>query len=282
LGLIDNYRQGFESNTGRFGGTPSLKLVGVWSGGYLVTSSIIKNIDNGMTAAIFSAGIGFLMSSRFKIAINADLGTLAPLIDFSNSNFVNPSTVQIQDSIITRNGVSNAEDTTISPNLAAEDLVSSWKNNTGLVGTHVGGTVNVTVEIPTVISFVNTFEVLAGTWSTDQLEHFDSPSNGQMRHLSDSPAEFEILGELIIDGKPNDDITVRVRRFISATGLFSTVRSIRRQINSLSGGRDVAFFTIVAFSVIDINDYIILEVANNTGTVNVTAEFDSFFTISER
>ena len=34
LGVIDGYRQGLESGTGRFGGTPELELKGTWIGGY--------------------------------------------------------------------------------------------------------------------------------------------------------------------------------------------------------------------------------------------------------
>jgi len=39
LGSIDNYRQGLEIGTGRFGGKPELTLVGVWLGGYFIDTS---------------------------------------------------------------------------------------------------------------------------------------------------------------------------------------------------------------------------------------------------
>ena len=40
LGEINGYRQGLETGTGRFGGSPSLTLSGTWLGGYRITTSI--------------------------------------------------------------------------------------------------------------------------------------------------------------------------------------------------------------------------------------------------
>ena len=34
LGTLDNYRQGLEEGSGRFGGTPTLTLKGTWVGGF--------------------------------------------------------------------------------------------------------------------------------------------------------------------------------------------------------------------------------------------------------
>ena len=53
LGTIDNYRQGLEIGTGRFGGSPSLTLKGVWAGGYRITTSIVRALSAGMTEPLF-------------------------------------------------------------------------------------------------------------------------------------------------------------------------------------------------------------------------------------
>lgn len=42
LGCLENYRQGLELETSRFGGSPSLMLDGSW-GGYSVTTCIVRN-----------------------------------------------------------------------------------------------------------------------------------------------------------------------------------------------------------------------------------------------
>ena len=44
LGIIDSYRQGLEDGTGRFEGSPSLELAGLWVGGYRITTSIVRSL----------------------------------------------------------------------------------------------------------------------------------------------------------------------------------------------------------------------------------------------
>ena len=139
LGTVDNYRQGLEEGSGRFGGSPSLTLKGAWLGGYRITASIVRSLAGTMTAPLFSAGTGFVMQSRFLTDINCDLPTLAAFCDFSPTNFPNPSTLQIQGAIITRDGASNANDANITPNVGATDLCSAWRDNVGLKNTFVGG-----------------------------------------------------------------------------------------------------------------------------------------------
>ena len=82
LGDIYDYRQGLESGTGRFGGSPSLTLHGVWLGGYRISTSIIRGMSDTTTEPIFKAGTLFQMNSRFLTDINVDLGTLQPFCDF--------------------------------------------------------------------------------------------------------------------------------------------------------------------------------------------------------
>ena len=55
-----------------------------------------------------------------------------------------------------------------------------------------------------------------------------------------------------------------------------------RQVNNLVGGRNVAFFTVSSKLELDQNDYVKLQVSNETSTANVTAELDSFFQVEER
>ena len=55
-----------------------------------------------------------------------------------------------------------------------------------------------------------------------------------------------------------------------------------RPINSLVGGRDVGFFSLTAGITLDQNDYIKIELANNTAARDVSVETDSFFTLLER
>ena len=281
LGTINGYRQGLESGTGRFGGSPELTLAGTWLGGFFIDTSIVRSLDNS-AYSLFKAGAGFSMASRFRSNQNIDLPALANFFDFADSNFINPSTVQLEGCIITRNGVFDATDANITPNLAASNLVSAWVGNNGISNTFVGGEAVITTEIATVITTSAVFVDLAGTNTTGDLQHFDSPANGQLRHLGSSPREFSLGGQLVIVSTANNDISLKVVIFRSATTSFEDAKTQTRVINNLVGGRDVAYFTLSDNITLDTNDYVKLQVANIGATNNITAELDSFFMVGAR
>ena len=281
LGTINGYRQGLESGTGRFGGSPELTLAGTWLGGFFIDTSIVRSLDNS-AYSLFKAGAGFSMASRFRSNQNIDLPALANFFDFADSNFINPSTVQLEGCIITRNGAFDATDANITPNLAASNLVSAWVGNNGISNTFVGGEAVITTEIATVITTSAVFVDLAGTNTTGDLQHFDSPANGQLRHLGSSPREFSLGGQLVIDSTANNDISLKVVIFRSATTSFEDAKTQTRVINNLVGGRDVAYFTLSDNITLDTNDYVKLQVANIGATNNITAELDSFFMVGGR
>lgn len=282
LGVIDGYRQGLESGTGRFGGSPTLTLAGTWAGGYFIETSIVRSLDAGMTGALYEAGAGFSMASRFRTNQNIDLPASAAFFDFSPSQFANPSTVQVTGAIVTRNGVSNAEDANITPNMAAGDLSSAWSLNTGMPNTFVGGRSEISAETATTITVQSQFELIAGTYTETDLQHFDSPSVGQLRHLGNNPREFRVVLAYAVDGTTNGVVSVRMRKFDSSAVSTETVFTATRQINNLIGGRDVSFFNLVEAVTLDQNDYIYLEVANETGTQDVTAEAGSYLIVEAR
>lgn len=283
LGSIDNYRQGLEIGTGRFGGNPSLELIGTWLGGYRITTSIVRSLSAGMTEPLFKAGAGFSMASRFLTDINVDLPTSASLFDFAPANFANPSTVQVIGAIVTRNGIFNAEDANITPNMSPSDLVSSWKENNGMPNTFEGGSIGITTELATTISGIGSFVDIAATlWTTSDLQHFDNPADGQLRHLGNSPREYKVISSLTLDSTSNNVVTVRVLKWDDSASSFSTILDQTRQINSLVGGRDVAFFNININATLDKDDYIKLQVANQTATNDINAESDSYMVIEER
>ena len=282
LGYLDNYRQGLEIGTGRFGGKPSLELRNVWLGGFRITTSIVRNIDNTMTEPLFKAGTGFVMNSRFLTDINADLGALAPLLDFSDSNFSMFNSLQLIDCIISRNGVVNSEDTTIYPNINSGSSYSKFKNNVGLPNTYEGGALALTTEALTTINTVDVFETLLGVYTASDLQHFDSPVNGVLRNVSSSPVDFKIITYIVLQGGANDIITIRLRKFDSSTSTTSTITSQRATINNFQGGTDRCTFSILGRTTLEENDYYFIEVANNSDTTNVTALIGSFTTIEER
>lgn len=283
LGIIDNYRQGLETGTGRFGGSPCLQLKGVWVGGFLVSNSIVRNMSDVTTEPLFKAGVGFLMNSRFKTNMNVDLGTLQPLCDFSAVNFVNPSTLQLNGCEVTRDGVYNPEDTNILPNINNSDIKSDWRGNNGIENTHVGGVMELSAEVATTIpAIIGDYVALAGTYAVSDLQHFDNPASGQLRNIGTTPREFKIVTYIVLDGTANDIISIRLRKYDSSTTTTSTIVSQLATVNNFSGAADRCTFSILGRTTLDQNDYYFIEVANQTSADNVTSKLGTFSTIEER
>ena len=163
LGEIDNYRQGLETGTGRFGGTPNLILSGAWIGGYFIETSIVRSLTDG-SYSLYEEGTAFTMASRFRSNQNIDLNTTVAFFDFQPSNFTNPSTIQLDNCIVTRNGVIDAGDATTIPNIAQSDIASIWRGNVGVSNTFIGGSLGLSTEVATTITVAGTFVDLAGTF----------------------------------------------------------------------------------------------------------------------
>ena len=284
LGDNYDYRQGLESGTGRFGGSPSLTLHGVWLGGYRITTSIVRGLPGTMTEPLFKAGFLFQMNSRFLTDINVDLPTLAPLLDFQPLNFPNPGTLQLQGCEVTRDGNYNAGDSNLTPNVDKKDLCSYWKGNNGLQNTFVGGTTTVTSEELTVVGAGSTWYTLEGIFTGSGLEHFTASADGKLTHDGNSPREFEITADLTLDSNPNNELAVRWQKWDNSLSMFTplTYTERVRQVNSLIGGRDVAFFTLIFGGILDQGDYLQLQAKNNSGNANITMENSSFFRVQER
>jgi len=223
------------------------------------------------------------MASRFRTNINADLPASASLTDFSSSNFINPSTLQISNAILTRNGAFDATDTNITPNITAGDLICAWSENNGIPNTFEGGSIGIASEATTIISSPSTFvDLAAASWSTLDLQHFDSPSAGQLRHLGNTPREFKVIADFLLDSTSGDDLTLRVTKWDNSASTFETVLDQTREVNNFQGGRDLAFFNININVTLDQNDYIKMQVANVAATNDITAEIDSYFVVEQR
>ena len=281
LGDIYDYRQGLEDGTGRFGGSPSLTLHGLWRGGYRITTSIVRSLSGLMTAPLFKAGTLFQMNSRFLTDINCDLPTLAPFCDFAVANFPNPSTIQIKGAIFSRDGGFNANDANILPNLTAGDLPCDWDNNIGINNTFVGGVINNTAEVQTTIVTQGEAVDLNGTFTATDLQHFDSPSNGRLRHIGVNPREYTVNWDFLIDGKDNDNyelFLIKIDSFANVTVEYTQVRTV----NNFQGGRDVGIWSGQTSIVLNQNDVVFWQIANLLDDDNCTLELDSSWSVKER
>lgn len=279
LGSLEDYRQGLEMGTGRFGGTPELTLHGDWGGGYRITTSIVRGLTDNVTFSLFSAGTLFVMNSRFLTDINCDLPNNGILLDFSDTNFPNTSTLELRDCIITRSGLTVPNDLAITPNISASNLSCSWRGNNGVPNTFVGGIATITTEVETIITESTNPTVLLGTVTNSDMQHFDSPANGQLRHLGNNPREYTVNFDFILEGAQNRDYAIQL---IKNDGSDSQVYQQIRVVNNLSGGRDVAYFTGMANVILNKNEYLFWQVENLSNNANCTLELDSSWSCAER
>tara|TARA_R110000772_G_scaffold148307_1_gene258886 strand:- start:15559 stop:16782 length:1224 start_codon:yes stop_codon:yes gene_type:complete len=280
LGDIYDYRQGLESGTGRFGGSPSLTLHGLWLGGYRITTSIVRSMSDLTTEPLFKAGTLFQMNSRFLTDMNVDLGDLQPLLDFIPADFPNPSTLQLKGCLITRGGVTDSSDSNITPNVLSSHLCSNWDNNVGIPNTFIGGAAEITTEVLTTISAINTKTLLLGTWTQSDLQHFDANNNWSLRNLGTEPIDYRVTFDFVLEGTQAKEYRIYLQK--DSGGVVTTEFTQLRTIDRLSGGRDVSYFTGTFGIVLNQNDFIYWEVENISGSQNCTIELDSQFIIEER
>lgn len=280
LGTISVYRQGLETGTGRFGGTPQLTLAGAWTGGFRISTSIVRVIDSG-SYYLFKAGASFTMASRFLTDLNCDLPATVGFLDFAPANFTNPSSLELRDVRISRAGVFDNTDSLYMPNIDETALQSSWKSNVGINNTYEGGGVEVTSSTATVIVTVDTFvEIVATTWTPFDLEHFQIESLGRLQHLDATSQTYRVECIFTVKGTANDDVTIRLILHDGTTP--TTVISRQGQIANLSGNNDYIVFTFSTRVTMAENDYVYWEIANNTGTNNFTLVTGSQYSLAER
>lgn len=280
LGDIYDYRQGLETGTGRFGGSPSLTLHGLWRGGYRITTSIVRNLAGTMIEPLFKGGFLFQMNSRFLTDMNFDLPTLAPLLDFQALNFPNPSTLQLNGCIATRDGAADSSDPNITPNIDQKSLSSSWINNIGLPNTFVGGLKSVSVELETLLSAVGVPSIILGTWVDSDLQHFDANLSYSLRHLGNDPKDFRVTFDFVLEGAQSEQYKIHLKK--DSGGTITDVYTQTRTIDRLAGTRDVTYFSGTLGVSMNRNDFLYWEVENITSGANCTLEADSQWFVEAR
>lgn len=283
LGTISGYAQALEQDTYRAAGTPELTLDGSWSKGYFIDNSLGLQLTDG-SYFIYKAGPSFTMSSRFRSNQNIDLNSNIGFLDFSKSNFTNDNLLQLTDCIISRNGAFDPEDSTILPNISAAAAETLFTNCVGIQNTYPGGKITVSTEAGTPILNISTFAQLAGTFTSSDLQHFSASSDPTIPTLTNdatNPTEFTIVLDLTLESRANNEVEIRFKK-TTALGVVTNFGNQARQVNSLIGGRDVAFFNSTENVILNKGDSITIEVTNNTSINDVTAENGSSILINQR
>lgn len=279
LGEINGYRQGLEVGTGRLGGTPELTLSGSWGGGYRISTSIAFNMSS--FTSLFKAGTGFVYGGRFITDINCNMPATGALIDFSPSNVTNDESLILDGAYVQRQGVLDASDTTLYPNIDHTSVKSNWGNNTGLPNTQKYIKTVCTAEVVTNIASASTYYPLAGTMTVSDSVQFDAPVNGQIRLLTGNGL-YDISGTIQIKGNAGDSVDIQVTRSTDGGSTFpEVINHIGLEIANLAGPNDFATYSINFSSSLKKNDRIRLEVENLTAARNVTMGAESFMIVTE-
>jgi len=281
LGELAAFRQGLEFNTGRFGGSPSLTLDGVWLGGYRIDVSIAIP-DASMTLPLFRVGSDFEIRTRMLMNINANLRASAILFDFIPANFTSTGALQLNDCVIQRDGVFDTSDTTITPNINQSNIECRWVDNKGIRNTNTGGRIDLTASALTTIATIDTYVDVAGTFTASQLEHYDSPANGRLRNLSGEPQDYRIDVSMSVVGTANELLTLAIVKYDASLLANVIISTQQRRVNSVSGPNDTAFFNMIVTTEMNSNDYVFLQIKNITSTNNCTADVDSIMIAGER
>ena len=281
LGQITNFALGIETQTGRFFGEPTLTLTGTWAA-YRQSVGAVHDLDANMTGAIFEAGAGFLMVSRFVTNTNCDLPANAAFADFGPTNFLVSSSMQIEGAIFTRAGASIAGvDVNLMPNLLHGDLEAAYTRSVGLSSTNVGGTIEIVTPAVTDIALQDTYYPINGTFSGTNLQHFSASVPSQLTYNGQFPVEFSYTFDFSIEGAPNTVLTMALMVYRGGVGPPEPVGSQTRVVNNNVGPSDFAFFSKLGHVHIFQGDYLQLEVLNATGDQNVTADAESYLIVQQ-
>ena len=136
------------------------------------------------------------------------------------------------------------------------------------------------MQAQTTISGIGADVTIAGTQASSDLQHFDSPSNGQLRHLGINPVEMTMDFNFILQGTNLDQYRISLIR--NSNAVETIVFTQLRTINKLQGGINVTSFTGITHSLLLQNEFLYWKVANMTSTGNCTLVLNSVWSIHSR
>ena len=275
LGYLDGFRQGLETGTGRFGGTPELELRGTWLGGYRVVTSIARMLSN-TTHSLFKCAVGQTFGSRFGGNPNIDLPSNVTFLEATSSNFPNDNTVQLQDALFIGDG-------TVLNGLTESDTAVRVSSTSGIQNTYVGGFWGVSTEATTTITTSNTFVKLAGTTTYAGLTWFgNGGGNNTMTYESTQPIKVNIEFVGSFTGSNNNTFSLRFRVWDNSASAYIDYSEILFTTNGgILSDRAEGVVLISPFIELDENDRIEVWVANTGGTGDITALLNSRLIIEE-
>lgn len=271
LGYMDGFRQGLETGTGRFGGTPDLEFRGTWAGGYFIATSILRGVTDS-TYSIYKCAVGQTFASRFGGNPNIVLPPNVTAFEMTAANFGGDELLQISGATFNGGG-------TVFAGITETSTKVRVKNTRGTPNTFVGGFWSISATAATGTAVANDFYKLAGTTTGLGLAWFTLPGNNNITMNSTERVQTLTTFSGSFSGGNNKVFTLKFRIWDNSAGAY--VDSTEAVFTTGGTGKfeSVTFFT--PRLALDENDRIEIWIANNTDGSSITADVNTQMLIKE-
>lgn len=275
LGTLSNYRQILKRNVAYIACQDGLEFVGPWAGGAAIVTTIAISLPANMT--LFKAGAGLVFSGRVFSDMNALLvNDTTTVFDFAEANFANDGSFELS-------GFRGKLTSDPVPNISGSSTKARFRNCSGVRNTYIGGEWELTTEVTTDITAVDTPVKVAGTTTANELAWFTMSASNRMEWDTDLQAEVraEFFGSFT--GSNNNQVRVIIRKWDNNLAAFEDLKSSLITLNGgLLGTRaeNVSMFALAVMK--NKGDYLELWIENTTGANDVTLGLGATFSVSER
>lgn len=273
LGYLDGYRQGLETGTGRFGGTPSLEFRGTWLGGYFIQTSIVRQTTNA-AFTMFSSAVGHTFASRFGGNPNILVEASSTIFDFREDSFTADDLFQLDGANFQGAGTVLAVG---AGKITPQSTQARIANSKGVENTYVGANWAITAEVLTVLAAA-TPDKLAGTTTESDLTWFSAPGDNDLTY--DSTEVIRVRPEFVgaFTAGNNQVFDLILRKWDNSAASYTDIATVGFTTNG--AGRAESVTLISPLVEIDENDRIEVWVESAGGN-NITGLLNSRLIIEE-
>jgi len=271
VGTIANYRQFRTRDFALINVNDGLTFEGTWSGGMRIFESILLFLNAGCVA--FKKGLNLSILGSFVSDINAlsSIGNNNNVVfDFDESNFA-------MDWGFNLNGARFKGSFAI-PNIAPTSTRRYFSDCTGVKNTLVGAGWSLSTQVETTLT-QNTPTKLLGTTTYNSVIHFTTLNNNEFVYASSVDQDFFVSGYITIEGSPDREIRIIVRKWNDQLTSYEDVESYTRMITNVVGNVDVVAYGIGTPVSLSQNDRIELWVENLTDNTSVFLQEGSYLRV---
>lgn len=273
LGNLDNYRQFRTQDAAFIRIADGIEFNGTWTGGLSIKDTILLSLPANCT--LFKEGTSLVFQGSVVSNLNAlSVDNSVIVFDFQETNFS-------LDWGFSLDGARFNINSSPVPNILQQSTKRYFKNCRGVENTFVGGGWKLTTEVVTPLVEDVAIKI-NGVTTYNNLIHFSGLNNNELVYESNIESDFYFSGGLEIDGGPNDQLTVVVRKWDNSTTSYVDIEEFNRQVSNNIGGNDVAILNFATPVRMDKDDRLELWIINNTDSSNITLKSGSFVSLEER